>query len=81
MYFASDESVLSDRYDFIACTEVAEHFYNPAAEFRRIDGLLEPGGWLGLMTGLVDDAMDFANWHYRRGPDAQAAGLEGQRRA
>jgi hypothetical protein len=30
--------------------------------------LLEPGGWLGLMTRFQTDDSRFANWHYRRDP-------------
>lgn len=67
-FFAPHRAALERRYEFITCTEVAEHFHDPAAEFRLLDRLLEPGGWLGLMTGLLDDDTDFAAWHYRRDP-------------
>ncbi|WP_382321659.1 class I SAM-dependent methyltransferase [Hydrogenophaga sp. UC242_53] len=55
-------------HDFITCTEVAEHFHDPAAEFRRLDALLRPGGWLALMTRFQTDDARFAQWHYRRDP-------------
>src|SRR5690606_24896975 len=42
--FHNDASVLESCYDFITCSEVAEHFHDPAAEFRRLNGLLKPGG-------------------------------------
>lgn len=67
-FFANDPAVLGRQYDFISCTEVAEHFHQPAAEFSRLDGLLKPGGWLGIMTGMLADTMDFPGWHYRRDP-------------
>jgi len=67
-FFAPDPAVLSSAYDFITCTEVAEHFHQPAAEFARLAGLLRPGGWLGLMTRLQTDDTRFAQWHYRRDP-------------
>ena len=66
--YAPDDSVLKQRYDFITCTEVVEHFHHPAAEFRRLDRLLKPGGWLGIMTRFQTDDSRFANWHYRRDP-------------
>jgi 2-polyprenyl-3-methyl-5-hydroxy-6-metoxy-1,4-benzoquinol methylase len=66
--YAPDESVLQRRYDFITCTEVVEHFHRPAVEFERLDRLLEPGGWLGIMTRFQTDDSRFANWHYRRDP-------------
>lgn len=67
-YFHPDTGPLSARYDFITCTEVAEHFHNPAVEFRRLDTLLKPGAWLGLMTCFQTDDARFAGWNYRRDP-------------
>lgn len=66
--FFNDPAVLENRYGFITCTEVAEHFRAPHAEFARLDRLLEPGGWLALMTRLQTDDAAFAGWHYRRDP-------------
>ncbi len=67
-FFAPDEDALRRTYDFVACTETAEHFHRPAAEWARLDALLRPGGWLGVMTELLDDARDFAGWRYARDP-------------
>jgi SAM-dependent methyltransferase len=67
-FFAPDEDALRRTYDFIACSETAEHFHRPAAELARLDGLLRPGGWLGVMTEMLDDARDFATWRYARDP-------------
>jgi SAM-dependent methyltransferase len=64
--FAPDTRVLENTYDFITCTETAEHFHDPAFEFARLDTLLRPGGWLGLMTIFQNDDARFAGWHYRR---------------
>ena len=43
-FFYPDKSVLKAHYDFIACTERAEHFHDPFAEFDRLDSLLKPKG-------------------------------------
>lgn len=59
---------LERRYAFVTCTEVVEHMHHPAVEFRRLDRLLDPGGWLGIMTRFQSDDTRFANWHYRRDP-------------
>lgn len=64
--FAPDEAVLGRTYDFVTCTETAEHFFDPRGEFDRLNGLLRPEGWLGIMTQLRNDARDFAEWHYAR---------------
>jgi 2-polyprenyl-3-methyl-5-hydroxy-6-metoxy-1,4-benzoquinol methylase len=67
-FFAPHTSPLERTYDFITCTEVAEHFHNPAVEFDRLDALLRPGGWLGIMTCFQTDDRLFADWHYRKDP-------------
>jgi hypothetical protein len=67
-YFAPDTEVFRDRFDFVTCTETVEHFFRPAVEFERIDGLLERGGWLGVMTERLDSGVDLATWHYARDP-------------
>jgi SAM-dependent methyltransferase len=67
-FFRPDEAALQRRYDFITCTETAEHFHRPAEELDRLDSLLRPGGWLALMTMFQTDDARFAGWHYRRDP-------------
>jgi SAM-dependent methyltransferase len=67
-FFYDDESVLESTYDFVTCTEVVEHLHQPARVFRQLEGLLKPGGWLGVMTCFQTDDDRFANWHYRRDP-------------
>jgi SAM-dependent methyltransferase len=67
-FFYPNPQSLLETYDFITCTEVAEHFHQPALEFKRLDKLLNPGGWLAIMTCFQTDDSRFANWHYRRDP-------------
>jgi hypothetical protein len=67
-YYAPHRAALERRYDFITCTEVVEHFFEPGAEFERLDGLLNSGGWLGVMTGMLHDDVVFDDWHYARDP-------------
>lgn len=67
-FFAPGDAILAARYDFITCTEVAEHFHDPAREFAGFDSMLKPGGWLGLMTCFQTDDAKFAAWHYRKDP-------------
>lgn len=64
--FHPDESVLEYQYDFITCTETVEHFRQPMREFRRLDSLLKHEGWLGIMTGMVENLDGFPEWHYHR---------------
>ncbi|MDZ7737342.1 MAG: class I SAM-dependent methyltransferase [Gammaproteobacteria bacterium] len=67
-FYDHNPAALERRYDFITCTETAEHFFNPGEEFQRLDRLLKPNGWLGLMTLRRDPDKDFASWHYLRDP-------------
>ena len=66
--FPPDETVLADTYDFITCTETVEHFSNPRAHFLRLRRLLMPGGWIGIMTDILEDRDGFADWYYHRDP-------------
>ena len=66
--YAPDDRLLERRYDFITCTEVVEHLFQPADVFRLLDRMLKPGGWLGVMTQFQTDDERFAGWHYRRDP-------------
>lgn len=59
---------LQNRYDFISCSEVVEHFRRPGIEFERLFSLLNPQGRLGVMTKLVIDAQAFGKWHYKNDP-------------
>jgi SAM-dependent methyltransferase len=67
-FFFPDPAALERSYDFIACSEAAEHFHRPAEEFVTLDRLLRPGGWLAVMTCFQTDDARFADWHYRRDP-------------
>ena len=67
-FFEPDRSVFDERYDFITCSETAEHFHDPAGEFNRFDRMLRSGGWLAVMTAFRPADREFAGWHYRRDP-------------
>ena len=67
-FFAPDESVLNQPYAFITATEVVEHLHRPSDELDRLWSLVEPGGWLGVMTKLVSGPEAFTKWHYIRDP-------------
>lgn len=67
-FFAPDPAALGRTYDFVTCTETAEHFFRPGEEFRRLDGLLATPGWLAVMTGILEDDGAFETWWYARDP-------------
>lgn len=63
-FYAPDQSVLNQQYDFVTCSEVVEHFNHPLQSWQQLTGLVRPGGWLGVMTSLFTPRIDFASWHY-----------------
>ncbi|MFN4355256.1 class I SAM-dependent methyltransferase [Parvibaculum sp.] len=67
-FFFPGREPLERTYDFLTSTETAEHFHNPAMEFDRIDRLVRPRGWIGIMTSFQTDDEKFADWHYRKDP-------------
>lgn len=67
-FFAPDPAPLEATYDFVTCTEVAEHFHFPAQDFARLRAMIRPGGWLAIMTCFQTDDVAFVNWHYRKDP-------------
>ncbi|MTI67431.1 MAG: class I SAM-dependent methyltransferase [Firmicutes bacterium] len=67
-FFHPSKEVLNKRYDFITSTETVEHFYNPRLEYNKFQNLLKSGGFLGIMTSMLDDWSKFSNWHYHIDP-------------
>lgn len=67
-FFSPETNVLEQTYDFVTCTETAEHFFNPKREFELLGSLLNKGGWLGIMTRFIDDPESFIRSQYHRDP-------------
>lgn len=67
-FYANDAYVLQQRYDFITATETVEHLHHLKKELHQLWNLLDPGGYLGIMTKLVIDRDAFATWHYKNDP-------------
>jgi hypothetical protein len=71
-FFHPDRAVLERRYDFVTCSETAEHFHRPREVLVRLRDLLRPDGILAVMTvmypGPEPAGADFAGWWYRRDP-------------
>lgn len=65
-FYAADEKILTKTYNFITCSEVAEHLHQPYKVFCLIDKMLKTGGVFGVMTNMYDNVEYFAKWHYKR---------------
>lgn len=68
LYFHNYPEILENRYDYIACSETAEHFKDPHTEFAQLRKLLKPGGKLYIMTDRFDPNRDFGAWFYKTDP-------------
>ena len=68
LFFNDDRELLQQKYDYIACCEVIEHFHNPKKEFALLRSLLKDGGKLYCKTHPYDDSIDFGKWYYRKDP-------------
>jgi hypothetical protein len=68
LYFA-DPVFLTRQYDFVTCSEVAEHFSDPRQQFLDLDGLLKSSGsFLAVMTQILTEKIQFKDWWYHRDP-------------
>ncbi len=67
-FYEPDPEVWQQQYDFVTASEVVEHLHHPFLELQHLWSVLEPGGWLGIMTKRVLSQSAFANWHYKNDP-------------
>jgi hypothetical protein len=66
LYYAVAPALLKKQYDFLTCSEAMEHFRRPRDEFEQFLQLVRPGGWIGIMTQLHNEApVPFERWHYK----------------
>lgn len=64
-FFHNFPDLLKDKYNYIVCCEVMEHFYHPKKEFELLQNLLHTKGKLYCMTDLWDESIDFHKWYYK----------------
>ena len=67
-FFHNYPDLLEERYDYIACCEVVEHFHNPKKEFGLLKKLLLQDGKLYCMTDIYNTSINFHNWYYKNDP-------------
>ena len=67
-FFHNYPNLLKQKYDYIACCEVIEHFYNPYKEFELLKNLLTQKGILYCMTDIYNKNIDFHKWYYKNDP-------------
>ena len=67
-FYARDEEVLKQRYDFITSTEVIEHLYDPKTVMDKLWDMLDKKGLLCLLTQAYPEKEAFAKWYYKNDP-------------
>ncbi len=67
-FFAPNAEALVGEYDFVTCTETAEHFFRPDLEFGRLRRLVRRGGLLAVMTEVLQPERELRSWAYLRDP-------------
>ncbi|MBU1658827.1 class I SAM-dependent methyltransferase [bacterium] len=67
-FFHNFPQLLEERYDYIACCEVIEHFYHPKKDFLLLKKLLKPNAKLYCMTDIYSEKIDFSSWYYKNDP-------------
>ena len=65
LFFANESSLLNEKYDYVSCCEVMEHFHQPYKEFELLKRLLLPNGKLYCKTEVYTNQKPFENWYYK----------------
>jgi 2-polyprenyl-3-methyl-5-hydroxy-6-metoxy-1,4-benzoquinol methylase len=65
LFFANEPSFLNQKYDYVSCCEVMEHFHQPYEEFELLKSLLLPKGKLYCKTEVFNNQKPFENWYYK----------------
>ena len=65
LFFAIEPSLLQEKYNYISCCEVMEHFHHPYQEFELLKNLLLPNGKLYCKTAVYYHQKPFENWYYK----------------
>ena len=65
LFFANEPSLLNQKYNYVSCCEVMEHFHHPYQEFEVLKSVLLPKGKLYCKTAIYNHQMPFENWYYK----------------
>ena len=65
LFFANELSLLKEKYNYVSCCEVMEHFHHPYQEFELLKNLLLPKGKLYCKTEIFNNQKPFENWYYK----------------
>ena len=67
-FYAKNDVVFENQYDFITASEVVEHLSQPLVELSRLMSLLKSNGVFAIMTQILTPQIDFNQWYYKNDP-------------
>ncbi|HIC43897.1 MAG TPA: class I SAM-dependent methyltransferase [Sulfurimonas sp.] len=67
-FYAKDEKVLHEGYDFITSSEVVEHLYEPKEVLDALWAIINKEGILCLLTQPYPSKENFSSWYYKNDP-------------
>jgi len=67
-FYAKDENVLYEGYDFITSSEVVEHLYAPKEVLDALWVIVKQEGLLCLLTQPYPSQEEFSSWYYKNDP-------------
>lgn len=65
IFFENVPKRLTQKYNYISCCEVMEHFHEPLKEFQLLYSMLLPNGKLYCKTELFNNQVPFEDWYYK----------------
>ncbi|MGZ3712652.1 MAG: class I SAM-dependent methyltransferase [Bdellovibrionota bacterium] len=69
LFYFRNTKLINFSYDFVLCSEVVEHFFDPLQMFSLLNSCLKPGGILGVSSRLYPNSTEeFCRWSYQRDP-------------
>ena len=67
-FFNQFPKVPEGGFDFLVCTEAAEHFFSPLREIERMAEVVRKGGPILWLTSLWSERGDISEWYYAKDP-------------
>lgn len=68
LFFPDESLLVNECYDVVTCTEVVEHFKEPAKDWECLVALVKEGGLLAVMTQVYNKDIDYKKWWYKNDP-------------
>ena len=65
IFFENVPERLTQKYNYISCCEVMEHFHEPLKEFELLHSMLLHNGKLYCKTELFNNHIPFEDWYYK----------------